>query len=178
MGHTYKSASTFSVSVTETGSGGGSATARGRLELFLCPAGSSQCTATLQSPGPVRILSASGPVHPGTAASLALFTDPWRFPNCDAAIQTAAAVTDSGFSGPLAVTLVYQTAHPKQVPTTCFSSDVAFTDAAGLLVHSGPLPACQAAVPVPPCVQSVQLSGSQVMKQLLIPPGDPRIGAP
>ena len=90
----------------------------------------------------------------------------------------AAALTDSGFIGNLTVPLVYLTSYPDLARTTCFSSEVAFVDAAGMVVHSGPLPMCQVVVPVPPCVVSINISGTLVTKVLLVPPGDPRVGAP
>jgi hypothetical protein len=176
--HTYASASTFQVSVSETDTQGESATATGTLELLNCPVGMGQCSGMLQTGGLVQSLSAMGAISPTAPADLDLFTGPFGFPNCDSEIHAAAALTDSGFIGNLTVPLVYLTSYPDLARTTCFSSEVAFVDAAGNLVHSGPLPMCQVAVPVPPCVLSINISGTLVTKVLLVPPGDPRIGAP
>jgi hypothetical protein len=47
--------------------------------------------------------------------------------------------------------------------------------------RSGALPSCSAAGAVPPCVESIRTvpagSGLQVTKVLMIPPGDPKVGA-
>jgi hypothetical protein len=176
--HTYASASTFDVSVSETDSQGESATATGTLELLNCPVGVGQCSGTLQTVGLLQTLSALGPINPTAPADLDLFTGPFSFANCDSAIQPALALTDSGFIGNLTVPLVYLTSHPDQARTTCFSSDVAFVDAAGMVVHSGPLATCQVMALVPPCVLSINIAGTLVTKVLLVPPGDPRVGAP
>jgi hypothetical protein len=175
--HTYASASTFSPSVTETGTTGGVATATGTLALFVCSVGQSQCTESLQNVGTVQLLQASGPVNSNSPAGVDLFIDPFRISNCQTTIGTAVALTDHGFTGSLTVTLKYTTSHPNQVNTTCFSSSVAFVNAAGKTVHSGALPMCQVAAG-PPCVESIRTSGSVVTKVLLIPPGDPKVGAP
>jgi len=175
--HTYPSPSTFAPAVTERDSTGDKATATGTLGLFDCPVGSTQCTEALANAGTVQLLQASGPVGSASPAGVDLFAGPFRIPNCEATIAPAVALTDSGFTGSLTVTLTYTTSQPKKVSTTCFSSPVAFVDGAGQTVHSGPLPMCQAA-PGPPCVESIQTAGSQVTKVLLIPPGDPKVGAP
>jgi hypothetical protein len=176
--HTYASASTFDVSVTETDAQGESATATGTLELLKCPVSVGQCSGKLPLGGLVETLSALGPISPTAPADLDLFTGPFGFPNCDSEIHGATALTDSGFIGNLTVPLVYLTSHPDQARTTCFSSEVAFMDADGMLVHSGPLPTCQVLAPIPPCVISINISGILVTKVLLVPPGDPRVGAP
>jgi len=92
-------------------------------------------------------------------------------------VQPAVALTDSGFTGKLTVTLEYRSSAPKQAHTTCFSSTVAFVDAAGKRVYNGVLPVCNDAQRAP-CVKSVRLSGAKVTKVLLVPPGDPKVGAP
>jgi hypothetical protein len=146
--------------------------------LLNCPIGVGQCSGTLQTVGLFQTLSALGPINPTAPADLDLFTGPFAFPNCDSAIQPALALTDSGFTGSLTVPLVYLTSHPDQARTTCFSSEMAFVDAAGMVVHSGPLPTCQVVPLVPPCVLSVNIAGTLVTKVLLVPSGDPRVGAP
>jgi hypothetical protein len=176
--HTYASASTFHVSVSETDTQGESATATGTLELLNCPVGMGQCSGTLQLGGLLQTLSALGPISLLAPADLDLFTGPFGFPNCDSVIGAATALTDSGFIGNLTVPLVYLTSDPDQARTTCFSSEVPFVDAAGMMVHSGPLPTCQVLAPVPPCVLSINIVGLLVTKVLLVPPGDPRVGAP
>jgi hypothetical protein len=55
---------------------------------------------------------------------------------------------------------------------------VPFVDAAGKTVTSGALPTCSASNAAVPCVQSIALVGSTVTKVILIPPGDPKVGAP
>jgi hypothetical protein len=160
--HTYASASTFSPAVTETAGAGAVATATGTLRLSDCPVGQSQCTEALHNAGTVQLLQADGP---------------FRIPSCEATIGPAVALSDSGFTGELTVTVSYMTSQPQNVATTCFSSPVAFVDADGQSVHRGALPMCQAAAG-PPCVQSIETSGSEVTKILLVPPGDPKVGAP
>jgi hypothetical protein len=174
--HTYASASTFDVSVSETDTQGESATATGTLELLNCPVGVGKCSGTLETADLLQTLSASGPISPTAPADLDLFTGPFGFPNCDSVIHAAMGLTDSGFIGNLTVPLVYLTSDPDQALTTCFSSEVPFVDAAGMVVHSGPLPMCLVAALVPPCVLSINISGTLVTKVLLVPPGDPRIG--
>lgn len=176
--HTYASASMFQVSVGETDTQGESATATGTLELLSCPLGTGQCSGTLQLGGLEQTLSAVGPISPTASAGLDLFNGPFAFPNCDSVIHAATALTDSGFIGNLTVPLVYLTSDPDQARTTCFSSEVPFVDAAGMVVTSGPLPACQVLAPVSPCVLSINIAGILVTKVLLVPPGDPRVGAP
>jgi PKD domain len=175
--HTYSVALLFPVSVEEMGQQAQLARATGILDLFSCPVLEQLCSATLQATGLVQTLSAVGPINTTAPANQDLFIGPFRFPHCDSRIQPAVALSDWGFTEALTVELVYQTSHPNQAHDTCFSSEVAFVDADGLLVHSGPLPLCQGAGSVPPCVQSVHVAGLQVTKVLLVPPGDPRIGA-
>jgi hypothetical protein len=175
--HTYASASTFSPAVTETAGAGAVATATGTLRLSDCPVGQSQCTEALHNAGTVQLLQADGPVSNSSPAHVDLFVGPFRIPSCEATIGPAVALSDSGFTGELTVTVSYMTSQPQNVATTCFSSPVAFVDADGQSVHRGALPMCQAAAG-PPCVQSIETSGSEVTKILLVPPGDPKVGAP
>jgi len=175
--HTYPAASTFSPSVTETDSTDDRATAMGTLGLFDCPAAATQCSESLTNVGTVQLLQVAGPVGSSSPARVDLFVGPFRIPNCQGMIATVAGLTDSGFTGSLTVTLQYTTSRSNGFTTTCFSSPVAFVNAAGRTVHNGALPMCQSAAG-PPCVQSIQHSGSDVTKVLLIPPGDPKVGAP
>jgi PKD repeat protein len=175
--HTYASASTFSPAVVETAGGSAMATATGTLRLSDCPVGQSQCTEALHNAGTVQLLQANGPVSQSSPAHVEMFVGPFRIPSCEAAIRPAVALSDSGFTGELTVTITYTTSQPQNVATTCFSSPVAFVDADGQSVHRGALPMCQTASG-PPCVESIETSGSTVTKVLLIPPGDPKVGAP
>jgi hypothetical protein len=175
--HTYAAASTYSPSLTETDTSGATASATGTLGLFDCAAGQSQCSEALAGVGTVALLQASGPTGAGAPAGVDLFVGPFRIPDCGTGIAQAVALSDSGFSGSLTVTLQYTTSQPKHADTTCFSSQVPFVDASGQTVHNGPLPTCQG-TPGPPCVQSIEMSGATVSKVLLIPPGDPKVGAP
>jgi len=176
--HTYPSASTFMPSVTETDPDGDSAIAIGTLKLSDCPVGATQCTKSLRDVGTVQLLQVTGPISPVTRARVNLLVGPFSFPNCDTAIQPAVAATDTGFTGNLTVTLMYATSDPAEVPITCFSSTVSFVDAEGATVTSGPLPTCAVSAPSPPCVESISVSGPQVTKLILIPPGDPKVGVP
>lgn len=173
--HRYPAAATFSPTVTETDTAGAMATATGTLALFVCPASGTQCTETLPDVGTVQLLQATGPVS--SPAGVDLFVGPFQISNCEASIAPAVALSDSGFTGNLSVTIQYTTSHPGHVSTTCFASSVAFVNTAGHTVHHGALPLCQNAAS-PPCEQSIQTSGSEVTKVLLIPPGDPKVGAP
>jgi hypothetical protein len=119
----------------------------------------------------------TGPVSASGPAEANLLAGTFSFPDCQSAIESAVGVTDSGFTGNLTLTLSYTSSNPGNAGTTCFSSTVAFQDASGQLVYSGPLPACALTAPVAPCVESTTISGQQVNKQLLIPPGDPKVGA-
>ena len=179
--HTYPSASLFRASVTETDSSHNTATAIDTLSLSECPVGTTQCTETLSGAGNVQLLQVTGTVNaaPPAPAEANLLVGTFRFPHCDSAIQPAVAVTDSGFISNLTLTLRYVAANPAQAQvTTCFSSTVSFVDKAGFTVFSGSLRTCKHAAPTPPCVQSIRVSGQQVTKNLLIPPGDPKVGAP
>jgi hypothetical protein len=178
--HTYPSASVFRPSVTETDASHNMATATDTLKLSKCPKGPTECTEALRTTGKVRLLQLTGPVKasPPVPAEINLLAGTFGFQNCVSAIHTAAAATDSGFTGPLTVIFKYVADNLNNVQTTCFSSTVAFIDKAGATVHSGALPTCQPATPSPPCVQSIHVSGQQVTKHLLIPPGDPKVGAP
>jgi hypothetical protein len=175
--HRYPSAALFTPSVTEIDDQGQHATASGTIRLFQCPATVSTCTESLQNAGGVQLLSASGPVGAATAASVNLFVGPFKISKCQLEVVPTAALTDSGFTGNLTVMLDYTSAHPSQAKTTCFASTVPFVDAAGKTVKSGALPACKS-TPTAPCVESVGISGASVRKLLLIPPGDPKVGAP
>jgi hypothetical protein len=175
--HTYKKPGTYSPAVTEVAGGGQKATVAGTLRLVLCPVGSGQCSSSLTSTGPVDLWSAQGPTGSAAAEELNLFSDPWRFANCDSHIDTAVAVTDAGFTGPLTVTLRYVTADPSLVGRTCFASPVPFVNSTGASVTSGALPMCEAVSDSAPCVESIQTSGSKITKILSIPRGDPKVGA-
>jgi PKD repeat protein len=175
--HTYSRPSTYLPAVKETDVAGASATASGTLAVYVCPSGTTSCTDSLTTPGSVQLLQASGPIAASSAAELNLFVGSFKVPKCEAAIAPAAALTDSGFTGSLSVTLQYTTSQPHHVGTTCFSSTVAFVDSAGKTVHNGALPMCPVTA-TPPCVQTIQTAGSSVTKVLSIPPGDPKVGAP
>jgi hypothetical protein len=174
--HTYKSASRFLVSVTEGDARGHSAAATGTLSLVKCPAGAS-CSAHLSNVASVQLLQVGGLTKPTGQATIDLFIGPYQIQSCEPQVAAAVAVTDVGFRAPLNVTLQYTTMHPAQTPTTCFASTVAFVDAAGKTVKSGPLRNCKAGIN-PPCVVKVVTGGSKVSKALVIPPGDPKVGAP
>ncbi|MGO9197205.1 MAG: PKD domain-containing protein [Acidimicrobiales bacterium] len=178
VSHTYPSASTFQPTLVEADSQGQKASATGTLQLFQCSPSSAQCTKSVKNVGKFQLLQATGPI--GSAqADVDLFVGPLKIANCEPQVAPAAAVTDSGFSGNLTVTLRYTTTHPTQLTTTCFSSTVAFADTAGKTVKSGALPTCQSSGQAKvPCVQSVAVSASKVFKVLLIPPGDPKVGGP
>jgi hypothetical protein len=172
--HTYPQPGTFPVSITET-LGTQEAAAKATVNLFPCPSGTGQCSDSLTSSGPVLDLTAFGPVS--GQAELNLLADPWKFSHCGTGLISAVGLTDQGFTGPLTVTVGYVTTNPNAIGTTCFSSTVLFKNTTGVMVRSGALPMCQAAGPVPPCVASILLSGSDVTKVLLVPPGDPKVGA-
>jgi PKD repeat protein len=178
--HTYASAGRYAPEVTETDAAGDMASATGTLELDECPAGSS-CTQTLRNVSGITKLSATGPIQVGgPSAAVDLFAGPYKIENCQSSVLTDGALTDSGFTGNLVVTMVYR-APPGQVNTTCFASAVPFTDADGKTVYSGPLPMCPLAGAVPPCVVSIttKILDAEVLaiKVVLIPPGDPKVGA-
>jgi hypothetical protein len=175
--HTYATPSTYLPAVQETDAAGATASAAGTLVVFACPNGTITCSDSLTSAGTVQSLQANGPIAAASPAGLDLFVGSFRVPSCESAIAPAVAVTDSGFTGSLTVNLQYTTSQPHHVGTTCFSSTVAFVDAAGNTVHNGALPTCIVNA-APPCVQTIQTSGSNVTKMLLIPPGDPKVGAP
>lgn len=176
VSHTYLRASTYTASVTEKDSKGDTATTHGTLTLFVCKAAAT-CTQQVKNEGNVLTLLASGPIVKTAAATVDMFVDPFQISGCEPQVATAVALTDAGFTGDLTVTLDYMTHFPKQVGTTCFNSKAPFTDAAGKSVTSGALPACQKKA-VAPCVKSVGLAGATVSKVILIPPGDPKVGAP
>jgi PKD repeat protein len=178
--HTYPKPGVYKVSVTETGSQKQTATAAGVLDLTVCGTQPS-CTESLGNAGEVHLLKVSGPAGAAAPATADLFVGPFQIPDCQLEVVPTAAFADTGFVGNLTVTLEYTTAHANQTPITCFASTVAFKDAGGKSVLNGPLPAC-GSKPVPPCVKSiatsVSKSGTSVTKVLLVPPGDPKVGAP
>jgi hypothetical protein len=176
--HTYGSASTFVASVTEIAGNGATATASGRLKLTRCLAGGSVCTESLGPVQTITQLQVTGPEKAPTAGAVNLFDGPFQIASCEPQISPAPAFSDSGFSGPLTVTVSYKTSHPGQTLETCFSSTVPFKNAGGKIVTSGALPSCHTKGAQPPCVQSVTTGGVQVKKVLLVPPGDPTVGAP
>jgi hypothetical protein len=175
--HRYPSAGDFRPSVTEVDARGDQARASGTIGVFQCPQGAPDCTETLKNTEGVRLLTASGPIGAAAPASLNLFAGPFKIYHCQVESVPTVALTDSGFTGNLTVTLGYTTKHPSQAKTTCFASMVPFVDAAGQTVTSGALPMCQS-VQTAPCVESEDISGSSVNKVLLVPPGDPKVGAP
>jgi PKD repeat protein len=176
--HVYSTPGTYRATLTETGSHGQSATANGIIETVNCQFGATQCTASLSDAENIQLLQASGPIDPSGQATVHLEAAPYRIANCESQILSAAGLTDTGFTGNLTVDLVYTTSHPKLVHTTCFGSTIPFIDASGQKVKSGPLPTCPDSGPTPPCVQSIQVVGSTVTKVLVVPPGDPKVGAP
>jgi hypothetical protein len=176
--HTYPSPSMFFPSLTESDRSGDVASANGTLNLFICPAGTSHCSDSLQKASSVQLLQASGPISATARAEVHLFVGTYRIPTCQPTIAPTVAVTNTGFTGTLTLTIKYTTSQLAGVGTTCFSSAVLFADAGGQPVHNGALPACQAAGPTPPCVQSISTTGSRVTKVLLVPAGDPKVGAP
>jgi PKD domain len=177
--HQYAKPGTFTVTLTESDARGDTAQALGKLKLFDCPTAGQECGTSLSTPAAsVTLLTVQGPTVSSGPAWLHLFSDPWRFNNCDDKIHNAVAITDAGFAGPLTVTLQYKTSVPSLYPTTCYFSPIPFTNASGATVTSGALPSCQVAAAKPPCVVSSSIAGAAVTKLLLIPPGDPRVGAP
>jgi hypothetical protein len=178
--HIYQAAGRFAPQVTETDALGDTATAAGTLEVDTCAAAAS-CTKTLQNVGSVEELSATGPTQESTPAGVDLFVGPYQIKNCDPAVETDGAVSDSGFTGNLTVTVVYTVPPGASGKTTCFASVVPFKDTAGKMVTHGKLPMCSGSPPTPPCVMSISPSnpapGMVATKKLLIPPGDPKVGS-
>lgn len=180
VAHTYPAGGTFTPEVTETDADGNTASASGTLELDNCPAGPT-CTQTLHNVGGVVRFTATGDIRASGPSSIDFFVGPYKIKNCDPAVETDGALTDSGFTATLTVTVVYKVSNPALVPTTCFSSVVPFVDAGGHTVTNGPLPMCSSPGAVPPCVKSISTTGSgsaeRATKVLRIPPGDPKVGS-
>ncbi len=178
--HAYASAGDFAAKVKETDADGNVASAVGTLDLFECPT-SGTCTEKLSKAGGVKTLKAIGLVSGTAAAGVDLFVGPYQIQGCDPSVGTDGALSDTGFSGPLKVKAVYLVQDPSDVAVTCFSSQVPFVDAQGAMVNNGALPKCSAGGAVPPCVLSITTvetgSGLQATKVLMIPPGDPKVGA-
>jgi PKD repeat protein len=175
--HRYANATTYPVSVTESNANAQSATADGTLVLSACPTGTEQCRASLSTRSGVTFIQASGPIGSNASAELNLFSGSYRFNNCDSAISPAGSLTDSGFNGTVQLTFSYDTTNAVRIQRTCFASGVAFNDTSGARVHSGALPMCQTSGPIPPCVESIEVSSPKVTKVLLLPPGDPKFGS-
>jgi PKD repeat protein len=175
--HSYPAASTFTPTLTEADAHGDLAAAKGSLALVNCPAGTTKCTASLGPAGPVQQVQVSGPIGPA-AASVHLIAAPFRIGPCQAPVAPVVGFTDSGFVGRLTVSLTYATSEPNQVEVTCYASPRPFVDAAGRTVHSGALPTCTATAQKAPCVASIAFSDPTVTKTLLVPAGDPKVGAP
>ncbi len=178
--HTYRKPSRFTVTLTEIDSQEQRATAVGTVQLVTCSSASGSCTLQLKHAGVVALLQLHGSRRPGVVATANLMAAPFRIAACESSIAPAVAFTDAGFSGTLTATLTYTTTNPDKVAATCFSSPVAFVDAAGRRVHSGDLRTCgpPTAAPRPPCVSSIHRRGTTVTKIILVPPGDPKVGAP
>lgn len=178
--HTYRKAGRFQLSLTETDTQGQRATAVGTLELTACGAASTSCTVELQHVGVVTLLRLHGTRPIGVAATADLLVAPFRIVACEKTMAPAVGFTDGGFSSDITATLTYTAADPDNVSATCFSSTVAFVDAAGKRVHSGDLPRCAPPqlTETVPCVRSTSVRGTTVTKVLLVPPGDPKVGAP
>lgn len=177
VSHTYKKPGRFQVSLTEIGAGK-RATAVGALLLYRCPAGVATCSESLRSVGRVQLLRAAGEVSAGTAGELDLFVAPFQIPSCQIEVVPTGAVDDGGFKGDVTITLHYTSTHPGQTGTTCFSATAPFVDRAGKKVENGALRSCRATNSSPPCVHSVKATSSEVDKVLLVPAGDPKVGAP
>ena len=178
--HAYPSTGRFGPEVIESDAAGDQASARGTLELFDCPA-TQTCTKMLSNANGVKTLKATGPTVAAPVASVDLFVGAYQIMDCDPSVGTDGAITDSGFSDSLTIKLVYLAQNPNTVALTCFSSEVPFVDAQGETVNNGALPTCSATNDEPPCVESITTtqtaSGLQATKVLLIPPGDPKVGA-
>jgi len=175
--HVYRSAGRFFVTVNETAANAETAVVKGTVRLLRCPVGTESCSVQLTGLGSLSELRATGPISPAAPAAADLFVAPFEIPSCETSILPAVALTDSGFTGKLTVTLEYRSSAPKQAHTTCFSSTVAFLDAAGKRVYNGLLPVCNDAERAP-CVKSVRVSDAKVTKVLIVPAGDPKVGAP
>jgi PKD repeat protein len=174
--HTYRKAGAYKVAVTESDTQGQAATATGTLAVAQCGPGAS-CTESLANVGDVHLLRLSGQAGAAAPASTDLFVGPFQIPDCQLEVAPTAALSDYGFVGDLTVTLKYTTTHQSQTAKTCYASSVLFTDISGKSVTSGALPSCGSKA-VAPCVKSTATSGKSVTKVLLIPPGDPKVGAP
>jgi hypothetical protein len=176
VAHSYPKTGIYHVQMIES-AGKLSARGVGILGVFQCgPKG--MCTESSSS-GAITQLQVSGPT-PTTAAHamVDLFGGPFQISHCQARVVPTAAISDTTFSGDLTVTLRYNSTNVSATPTTCFESEIPFVDSAGKVVKSGALPNCSKTTPTAPCVVSYSLSGTKVSKTLLIPPGDPKVGAP
>jgi hypothetical protein len=60
----------------------------------------------------------------------------------------------------------------------CFSSSTSFTDKQGHSVTSGDLAKCAEVGDVAPCIISLTISGGNLVAEVSVPPGDPRMWAP
>ena len=158
---------------------GDTASATGPLELFSC-APETECTEQLPPSHAVDLLVVDGNVGQ-SPAPLDLAVAPFAIAGCESTIGPDVAVTDSMFTGDLSVTEIYHPYASSDPKVTCFESTVPFVDRSGGVVTAGPLPHCQAGSPKAPCVEAISVSGSgssmEAKKLLLIPPGDPTVGA-
>jgi PKD repeat protein len=177
VSHTYPHTGIYHVHVVESDAGGMTARGAGILGVFRCgPHG--LCTESTSS-GAITQLQVSGPTATAAERSTVdLFGGPFEISHCQSRVVPTGAITDSTFAGNLTVTIKYNSSDVSATPTTCFQSEVPFVDAAGKLVRSGALPTCTMTGSTAPCVESYNVSGTHVTKTLLIPPGDPKVGAP
>jgi hypothetical protein len=180
VAHTYQHAGQFAPQVEEIDALGNTATTTATLAVDPCSAGSS-CSKILQGVSSVAELRVTGPTDKSMPAGLDLFVGTSQIMMCEAMPDTNASATDSGFIGNLTLTVVYKVPTLSGVNTTCFFSVVPFTNTAGNSTNSGKLPKCSGSQPTPPCVISIGTKpvsgGFEVIKKLLIPPGDPTVGS-
>lgn len=177
VNHTYAHTGVYHVQVVESDSAALTAVGTGILGVFQCsPSG--VCTESSSS-GAITQIQVSGPTATTTVRAMVdLFGGPFQISHCQSRIVPTAAIADSTFSGNLIVTVRYNSSDVSATPTTCFQSEVPFVDAAGKMVKSGPLPTCAATLSKAPCLQAYSISGTHVTKTVIIPPGDPKVGAP
>jgi PKD domain len=183
--HNYMNPGEYQVELKETAPDGSeleapatmlTAKASGTLMLVQCT--TSPCTAQITHAKTIHLLETTGSPT-STGATIQLFAGTYQFAPCLPTISPAVGISDSGFSSNLTVKLKYTTSDPSGVNKTCFSSTIAFTDKQGNTVDTGLLPSCTKSGNVSPCVQSIShtTGSTKVTKQLIIPAGDPKVGA-
>jgi YVTN family beta-propeller protein len=188
--HTYSSSGHYAATVTETDAagtstsqvftgqtvsdnGGPTAVASQSFVIVACSANSA-CSGTVDNTS--QDVTVSGTSSTTGLLSVSLGQQSVACGSAAAESEQVTTYSTANFTAPsLIATLTLDHDSSTNGFEMCFSSSTPFTDKQGHSVISGDLAKCTSVGDVAPCLISVAISGGNLIAEVSVPPGDPRM---